>query len=152
MNSNEIGGADFRSFPERGHQLSARQGDYWLRAPHRYFGHRHRIDCLARNVDRTYSSFVVLHKMKGLYWILILLLLSVGQIESAQAAASSPSGAAPPFPKPVEEYHDEQIPGVMAKLVQRIQAEPFNLVGTLIFLGAIIHTFLASRFMLIAHY
>jgi putative Na+/H+ antiporter len=39
----------------------------------------------------------------------------------------------------------------MAKLVQRVQAEPFNLVGTLIFLCAIIHTFLASKFMLIAH-
>ena len=89
--------------------------------------------------------------MKGFYWILILLLLSVGQIESVQAAPASPSGAAPVFPKPVEDYHDEQIPGIMAKLVQRIQAEPFNLVGTLIFLGAIIHTFLASKFMLIAH-
>jgi Putative Na+/H+ antiporter len=39
----------------------------------------------------------------------------------------------------------------MARLVQRVQAEPFNLVGTLIFLCAIIHTFLASKFMLIAH-
>jgi hypothetical protein len=89
--------------------------------------------------------------MKGFYWILILLLLSVGQIESVQAAPASPSGAAPVFPKPVEEYHDEQIAGITAKLVQRIQVEPFNLVGTLIFLGAIIHTFLASKFMLIAH-
>ena len=77
--------------------------------------------------------------MKGFYWILILLLLSVGQIESVQAAPASPSGAEPRFPKPVEEYHDEQFPGIAAKLVQRIQAEPFNLVGTLIFLGAIIH-------------
>ena len=89
--------------------------------------------------------------MKNLYWLLIILLLSVGQIESVQAAPVSPSGAKPSFPKPVEEYHDEQIPGITAKLIQRIQAEPFNLVGTLIFLGAIIHTFLASKFMLIAH-
>src|SRR5260221_2217257 len=89
--------------------------------------------------------------MKNFYWLLIVLLLSVGQIESAQAAAASPGGAGPRFPKPVEEYHDEKIPGIAAKLVQRIQAEPFNLVGTLIFLGAIIHTFLASKFMLIAH-
>jgi hypothetical protein len=63
----------------------------------------------------------------------VLLLLSVGQIESVLAAPASPSGAKPRFPKPVEEYHDEQIPGITAKLVQRIQAEPFNLVGTLIF-------------------
>jgi hypothetical protein len=89
--------------------------------------------------------------MKGIYWILILLLLSVGQIESIQAAPASTSGAAPAFPMPVEDYHDEQTPGITAKLVQRIQAEPFNLVGTLIFIGAIIHTFLASKFMLIAH-
>src|SRR5271163_1023288 len=103
------------------------------------------------NVDRTYSSSLVSHKMKGFYWILILLLLSVGQIESVQAAPASSSGAAPAFPMPVEDYHDEQITGITAKLVQRIQAEPFNLVGTLIFIGAIIHTFLASKFMLIAH-
>ena len=89
-----------------------------------------------RNVDRTYSNSAILHKMKGFYWILILLMLSVGKIESVQAAPASPSGAAPLFPKPVEDYHDEQIPGIRAKLVQRIQAEPFNLVGTLIFLGA----------------
>jgi hypothetical protein len=90
--------------------------------------------------------------MKSFHWLLIVLLLSVGQIESAQTAPASRSGAESRFPKPVEEYHDEQTPGIItAKLVQRIQAEPFNLVGTLIFLGAIIHTFLASKFMLIAH-
>jgi len=89
--------------------------------------------------------------MKNFYWLLIVLLLSLGQIGSVQAAPAAPSGAEPRFPKPVEEYHDRQIPGITAKLVQRIQAEPFNLVGTLIFLGAIIHTFLASKFMLIAH-
>jgi hypothetical protein len=86
-----------------------------------------------RNVDRTYSNCAAFHKMKGFYWLLILLLLSVGQIESVQAAPASPNGAEPRFPKPVEEYHDEQIPGITAKLVQRIQAEPFNLVGTLDF-------------------
>src|SRR5215831_14027519 len=68
--------------------------------------------------------------MKNFYWLLIVL-LSVGQIESVQAAPALPSGKEPRFPKPVEEYYD----------VQRIQAEPFNLVGTLIFLGAIIHIF-----------
>jgi hypothetical protein len=72
-----------------------------------------------------------LQNMKDFYWLLILLLLVVGQVESVQAAPASPSGAEPRFPKPVEEYHDEQVPGIRAKLVQRIQAEPFNLVGTL---------------------
>src|SRR6516165_4798961 len=89
--------------------------------------------------------------MKDFAWLLIVLLLSVGGIESVQAAPASPSGAEVRFPKPVEEYHDEQIPGIATKLLQRIRSEPFNLVGTLIFFGAIIHTFLASKFMLIAH-
>ena len=69
----------------------------------------------------------------------LVTMLYQAAIESVQAAPASPSGAEPRFPKPMEEYHDEQIPGITAKLVQRIQAEPFNLVGTLIFLGAIIH-------------
>src|ERR1700739_1040384 len=45
----------------------------------------------------------------------------------------------------------KQFPASFAKLPSPIQAEPFNLVGTLIFLGAIIPTFVASKFMLIAH-
>jgi hypothetical protein len=77
--------------------------------------------------------------MKGFCRLLLLLLLLVGQIESVQAAPPSQGGAESRFPMPVEEYHDEQIPGIAAKLVHRIQAEPINLVGTLIFLGAIIH-------------
>ena len=89
--------------------------------------------------------------MKGFCRLLLLLLLLVGQIESVQAAPPSQGGAESRFPMPVEEYHDEEIPGIAAKLVHRIQAEPINLVGTLIFLGAIIHTFLTSKFMLIAH-
>src|SRR5208282_411936 len=98
------------------------------------------LDCIRvrqeeRNVDRTYCNSAAFQNMKGFYWLLILLLLSVGQIESVQAAPASPSGAEPRFPKPTEVHSDEQIPGITAKLVQRIQAEPFNLVGTLIFLG-----------------
>jgi hypothetical protein len=89
--------------------------------------------------------------VKSFSWLLIFLLVSVGQIQSVEAAPASSNGAESHFPKPVEEYHDEQTPGITTKLLQRIQAEPFNLVGTLIFLGAIIHTFIASRFMLIAH-
>jgi Putative Na+/H+ antiporter len=91
------------------------------------------------------------HNVKRFSWFLILFLVSIGQIQSLEAAPASANGADARFPKPVEEYHDEQTPGITAKLLHRIQAEPFNLVGTLIFLGAIIHTFIASRFMLIAH-
>jgi hypothetical protein len=91
------------------------------------------------------------HNVKSFSWFLILFLVSIGLIASLEAAPASANGAEAHFPKPVEEYHDEQTPGITAKLLHRIQAEPFNLLGTLIFLGAIIHTFIASRFMLIAH-
>jgi hypothetical protein len=55
------------------------------------------------------------------------------------------------FPFPVDSYHDQQIPSVFGKLTGRIRREPLNLVATIIFLGAIVHTFLVNRFRKIAH-
>ena len=55
------------------------------------------------------------------------------------------------FPLPVDTYHDQQIPSLFGKLTGRIQREPLNIVATIIFFGAIVHTFLAARFRRIAH-
>ena len=55
------------------------------------------------------------------------------------------------FPLPVDSYHDQQVPSLFGKLTGRIQREPLNLVATIIFLGAIVHTFLVNRFRKIAH-
>jgi hypothetical protein len=55
------------------------------------------------------------------------------------------------FPVPVDSYHDQQIPSLFGKLAGRIQREPLNLVATIIFFGAIVHTFLAGWFRKIAH-
>jgi hypothetical protein len=55
------------------------------------------------------------------------------------------------FPLPVDSYHDQQVPSLFEKLTGRIQREPLNLVATIIFLGAIVHTFLVSWFRKIAH-
>jgi Putative Na+/H+ antiporter len=55
------------------------------------------------------------------------------------------------FPLPVDSYHDQQIPSLFGKITGRIQREPLNLVATIIFLGAIVHTFLVNRFGKIAH-
>jgi hypothetical protein len=55
------------------------------------------------------------------------------------------------FPKPVDEYQDDQVTDLFAKLINRLKAEPFNLVASLIFLCAIVHTFLTSKFMHISH-
>ena len=55
------------------------------------------------------------------------------------------------FPLPVDSYHDQQIPSLFGKLTGRIQREPLNLVATIIFFAAIVHTFLVNRFRKIAH-
>ncbi|WP_246804097.1 putative Na+/H+ antiporter [Desulfosarcina cetonica] len=66
-------------------------------------------------------------------------------------AAGGSSGTAPAFPPSLDSYgdgHMDSIPGILAN---RIRQEPFNLIATLIFIGAIVHTFLTGRFMVIAH-
>lgn len=55
------------------------------------------------------------------------------------------------FPPALDSYHDEHIESIGAKLSERIHSFPLNLVVSVIFLLAIIHTFLASKFRTIAH-
>ena len=55
------------------------------------------------------------------------------------------------FPLPVDSYRDQQIPSLLGKLTGRIRREPLNLVATIIFLAAIVHTFLVNRFRKIAY-
>jgi len=54
------------------------------------------------------------------------------------------------FPVPLDAYEDAGL-GVLDTLRHRAAAEPFNVVATIIFLLAIVHTFLASKFMHVAH-
>ena len=54
------------------------------------------------------------------------------------------------FPRALDSY-DDPSDGLWAVLIHRAGEEPFNLVGTLIFFAAILHTFLTSRFMAIAN-
>jgi hypothetical protein len=53
------------------------------------------------------------------------------------------------FPRALESY--EEVDGIWTTLKARVAAEPFNLIATLIFLLAIIHTFLTSKFLDISH-
>lgn len=90
--------------------------------------------------------------MRIFRFLLLVLCLFGGSFKSGCAAAT-PDGshAQIDFPKPLEEYHDDETPGLIQKLAYRITADSFNLVGTLIFFCAILHTFLTSKFMHIAH-
>ncbi|MBF0236891.1 MAG: putative Na+/H+ antiporter [SAR324 cluster bacterium] len=67
------------------------------------------------------------------------------------ASGTAQDAAGSVFPKPLESYHDPDT-GVMDILASRISAEPFNLVGSLIFLCAILHTFVASKITAYAHH
>jgi hypothetical protein len=79
--------------------------------------------------------------------LLIALLLAVGCASIAWAGTGAVH--ADSFPRPLESYEDSG--GLWEVLRGRVSAEPFNLVATLIFLLAIVHTFLTSRFLAISH-
>jgi Putative Na+/H+ antiporter len=66
-------------------------------------------------------------------------------------AASSHPLQQPSFPLSLESYHDSHLQGLTNILIHRISLEPLNLFVSLLFLGAIFHTFMAARFKKIAH-
>lgn len=78
-----------------------------------------------------------------------LVLLTIAAY-AAWASGQAPSGTSE-FPRALESYNDSSLGSIPAVLKDRIRQEPFNLVATLIFLCAIVHTFLASKFMNISH-
>ena len=83
-----------------------------------------------------------------------LLALCLGLSLCLTTLAATAAGLLRPaidFPLPVDSYHDQQIPSLFAKLTGRIQREPLNLVATIIFFAAIIHSFLTTKFRKIAH-
>ena len=83
-----------------------------------------------------------------------LLLLALGSSFCLGTHLATAAGSLRPaieFPLPVDSYHDQQIPSLLGILANRIQREPLNAVATIIFFGAIVHTFLAARFRKLAH-
>ena len=80
-----------------------------------------------------------------------ILILSLAGIFSAPAFAAASSADLPPFPPALESYNDSDSTDVGAVLAGRIHAEPFNLVATIIFLLAIVHTFLAPKILGFSH-
>src|SRR3982751_5525608 len=56
-----------------------------------------------------------------------------------------------PFPRTVATYASSPDASLFSILRERVQAEPFNLTATVIFLLAIVHTFLAPMFLRLSH-
>ena len=69
-------------------------------------------------------------------------------IASALADSATNQGG---FPRPLDSYAAMPGASLWQILMERVQAEPFNLVATIIFFLAILHTFLAPKFMRLAH-
>ncbi len=73
-----------------------------------------------------------------------------GDADQSDAEAGHSGSEATDFPTDLQSY-DDAGQGLFARLAGRINANPFNLVGTVIFLLAILHTFFSKRFLDISH-
>ncbi len=79
-------------------------------------------------------------------FIFLFFVTSLFTGRSGKAADHFPVLRREAFPLPLPDYHDKEIPGLINKLVHRVRVEPFNLISTLIFFLAILHTFLTPAF------
>ncbi len=70
---------------------------------------------------------------------------------SAAAAAATGASESTGFPPPLESYGDAHVPHLWDVLQNRVRKAPFNLVTTVIFLAAVIHTFLTHKFTRLSH-
>ncbi len=91
---------------------------------------------------------------RGVWIILLILICGFGIILSTHGnlfAAGASAAPSQTFPRSLDSYGDSEADGIWAILVERARQEPFNVFATLIFLIAIIHTFLTGKFMAISH-
>jgi len=97
-------------------------------------------------------------KVHGLYgcWFLAALFLCL-PVGSALAASGGHDADVVTFPPPLESYGDSHMTNSAGKLVitevlkNRVAKEPFNLLATILFLCAVVHTFLTHKFRHLAH-
>ena len=92
-------------------------------------------------------------KSKGtIYAFVIVCCLAFAFLWAGNTLAAQPVSAdAVAFPRSLESYNDADAGGIWAMFKNRVQQEPFNLIATLIFILAIVHTFMTGRFMAISH-
>jgi hypothetical protein len=81
---------------------------------------------------------------------LLFVLTELFGLSSPGYAAELSASTTSMFPRPLSDYHDE-ISSVIGRLVHRAEVEPFNIIATLIFFCAIVHTFLTAAFTKMGH-
>ncbi len=94
--------------------------------------------------------FVGKRYQPALISVLLLLALITLFIGPSLILAANNNAIVPEFPQDLQSYNDTG-KGILDQLVHRIKVNPFNFYATFIFLLAIIHTFLASKFTSISH-
>ncbi|MFN3409340.1 MAG: putative Na+/H+ antiporter [Limisphaerales bacterium] len=72
-------------------------------------------------------------------------------LTAVSAFAAGDGGGTHAFPPPLESYADSHFTSVWEVLRHRVEVQPFNLWATLLFFGAVIHTFLTQKFRHWAH-
>src|SRR5215469_1130360 len=70
--------------------------------------------------------------------LILAMCICTAVAEGAESAA---------FPRPLADYPPAAGTPLFKVLAERVRLEPFNLVATIIFFVAIVHTFLAPKFM-----
>ena len=95
--------------------------------------------------------FSLLNWLTGRMHVLPVLAFFLLAFEAHGAAPTMAPATPPTFPRPLDAYPESDAT-LMETLKERFQSEPFNLVATIIFLLAIIHTFLAPMFQKMAHH
>jgi hypothetical protein len=90
--------------------------------------------------------------MRAAAAVLLFVCWSLGVSAALGAGAYVEEYHGPPFPLPLEQYLEAPGTPLGQTLASRAAVDPFNVVATVIFALAIIHTFLAPKFMKIAHH
>src|SRR5215471_19140768 len=81
----------------------------------------------------------------------VVFAVSAGALLLAATAATAATSPVREFPPRLESYADANLSGLGEVLQHRIQVEPFNLWATLLFLGAVVHTFMTHTFLTWSH-
>ncbi len=90
------------------------------------------------------------HRFASAAVTVLFLLLAMALVSgAADLSATAPTNAPglSTFPPHLESYNDADMTAVWDVLTNRVHQEPFNLWASLIFLAAVIHTFLTHKFI-----
>jgi hypothetical protein len=106
-------------------------------------GNSYSAAAVRRNVGR-----IVVGSLLTPHLLIAICLTALAINSTAATALAEPTRV---FPPSLESYADAQLTGLWNVLRHRVEQQPLNLWVTLLFLGAILHTFVAQKFLHWAH-